>query len=73
MSRPLDNANPTVFSTPAVAGSSRRRPRSTKALLWPNDTDDEFGTSDEEREEIDAEEIYGKLWTSHHMSFMTFA
>lgn len=59
MARPLDNSNPVIFSTPAVAGSSRRRPASAKALLWQHSDDEEFDISDGEREEIDAEEIYG--------------
>ena len=60
MSRPLDNVNPTIFDTP-VASSSRRRPVSARALLWENEDVDSYGSSEEEREEIDAEEIYGEL------------
>ncbi|KAK1922701.1 hypothetical protein DB88DRAFT_496013 [Papiliotrema laurentii] len=60
MSRPLDNVNPTIFDTP-VASSSRRRPASAKALLWDNADDESYGSSEEEREEIDAEEIYDLL------------
>lgn len=60
MSRQLDNLNPTVFDTPA-ASSSSRRPVPSKSLLWENDEDAELPSSDEEREEIDAEEVYGAL------------
>jgi len=58
MSRQLDNLNPTVFDTPAASGSSRR-PVAAKSLLWENDEEADLPSSDEEREEIDAEEVYG--------------
>ena len=59
MSRPLDNVNPTIFA-PATASSSRR-PRSEKALLWDGVDRELLGEygSEEEREEIDAQEVYG--------------
>jgi metal-sulfur cluster biosynthetic enzyme len=63
MSRSLDNENPTIFAATAP-NISQRRPKSTKALLW-NEEVEEYngegsGTSEEdEREDIDAEEIFG--------------
>jgi hypothetical protein len=60
MSRQLDNLNPTIFDTPVASGSSRR-PVAAKSLLWENDEELELPSSDEEREEIDAEEVYGML------------
>ena len=66
MSRPLDNVNPTIFAT-NTASTSRRQPRSATALLWNDDTvgyeayeGNSSGGSDDEREEIDAEEVYGE-------------
>lgn len=61
MDRELDNANPTIF---APTASSSKRQQSSKALLWSEDADayalsDGAGSSEEEREEIDAEEVFG--------------
>lgn len=62
MDRELDNANPTIFA-PTASGSKRQQ--SAKSLLWSDEADkytlsDEGGSSeDEEREEIDAEEVFG--------------
>lgn len=74
MSRELDNANPTIYSPTSVPSSSKRQPKSARALLW----NDQAGAyeyertspqnSDEEREEIDAEEIYGELQALVSMS-----
>jgi hypothetical protein len=68
MSRSLDNENPTIFTSTAPT-SSKRRPKSAKALLWSDEADgfEEYagghvsGSSgdEEEREEIDAEEVFG--------------
>jgi len=66
MSRPLDNANPTVFAP--TGPTTSRRTKSAKALLWDEDAAEyqEFtegndsGSGEEEREEIDSEEIFGK-------------
>ena len=66
MSRPLDNATPTIYAPSAEASSSRRK--SGKAILWESADLDEYdegdsarsGSDEEEREEIDEEEVYGK-------------
>lgn len=69
MDRELDNANPTIFA-PTASGSKRQI--SPKALLWSGDEEgftlsDEAGSSDEEREDIDAEEVFGmSAPTQHH-------
>lgn len=69
MSRELDNANPTIF---APASSSASRQRSPKALLWDDDLDEYTLVGkeheEEEREEIDALEVYGAfiLWRHQH-------
>lgn len=62
MDRELDNANPTIF---APTASSSKRQKSPQALLWNADAEsyalsDEAGSSEEEREEIDAEEVFGE-------------
>ena len=68
MSRALDNDNPTIFA-PTAPTTSRRRPQSTKAMLWSDDATDfrDFaidadhpGSGEDEREEIDAEEVFGE-------------
>lgn len=63
MDRELDNANPTIFA-PTASGSKRQK--SPQALLWNADAEsyalsDEAGSSEEEREEIDAEEVFGEF------------
>lgn len=63
-SRPLDNVNPTIF---APTGSFSSRTQSAKALLWSEEAAEyqEFVSKSgsegkqEEREEIDAEEVFG--------------
>jgi hypothetical protein len=61
MDRELDNANPTIFA-PTASGSKRQK--SPKALLWSEDVEgytlSEDGSSEEEREDIDAEEVFGR-------------
>jgi hypothetical protein len=61
MDRELDNANPTIFA-PTASGS--RRQKAPKALLW-NEEAEEYAYSDqsseEEREDIDADEVFGML------------
>lgn len=62
MDRELDNANPTIFA-PTASGSKRQK--SPKALLWSEDVEgytlsDGEGSSEEEREDIDAEEVFGR-------------
>ena len=68
MSRALDNDNPTIFA-PTQATSSRRV-RSGKSLLWDEDAAgyqelagslDRDPEGNEEKEEIDAEEVFGEL------------
>lgn len=69
--RQLDNDNPTIFAPTAPASSSRRK--SGKALLWENRAEN-FGSSEEDdseeergeqREEIDAEEVFGVSLDDH--------
>jgi len=59
MDRELDNANPTIFA-PTASGS--RRQKAPKALLWSEEAE-EYAYSDnssgEEREDIDADEVFG--------------
>ncbi|ORX39263.1 hypothetical protein BD324DRAFT_576689 [Kockovaella imperatae] len=60
-SRPLDNVNPTIFA-PTSASSSSRRPKNARALLWNDALDNyELDSSEEEREEIDSQEIFDLL------------
>ena len=62
MSRTLDNANPTIFAAPAAAPSSSRH-KSPKSMLWDEDSaawEEDESSGYEEREEIDAEEVYGE-------------
>lgn len=64
MSRSLDNENPTIFAATAPSVSTRRS-KNAKAMLWDEDVEEYngegSGTSEEdEREEIDAEEIFGQ-------------
>lgn len=65
MSRPLDNVNPTIFAS--TGPTTSRRTKSAKALLWDEDAAEyqEFAADDsvsgeEEREEIDSEEVFGE-------------
>ncbi|ORY33020.1 hypothetical protein BCR39DRAFT_520780 [Naematelia encephala] len=67
MSRALDNENPTIFA-PTHATSSRRQPKSARALLWDSEADmfqesdmEDGSESEEEREEIDSEEVFDLL------------
>jgi hypothetical protein len=62
MNKELDNANPTIFA-PKASGS--KRTKSPQALLW-NEEAEEYAYSDgtgseEEREDIDAEEVFGRF------------
>ena len=62
MSRTLDNANPTIFAAPAAAPSSSRQ-KSPKSMLWDEDSaawEEDESSGSEERQEIDAEEVYGE-------------
>jgi hypothetical protein len=62
MDRELDNANPTIFA-PKASGS--KRTKSPQALLWSEGadefaySDESGGSSEEDREAIDAEEVFG--------------
>ena len=62
MSRPLDNVNPTIFAP--TASSSTRRHKSAKALLWDEEAfkyaEFDDSPSEDEMEEIDAQEVYGE-------------
>ena len=65
MSRPLDNVNPTIFAP--TGSTTSQRQQSVKAQLWDEEAAEyqEFaqgsdsGSGEEEREEIDAEEVFG--------------
>jgi hypothetical protein len=59
MDRELDNANPTIFA-PKASGS--KRTKTPQELLWSNF--DQAQEDQEEREAIDAEEVFG---TSHFL------
>jgi len=64
MSRALDNVNPTIFA-PTASTSLRRTAKSAKALLWDesadgySEVDFQDGSSGEESEDIDADEVFG--------------
>jgi hypothetical protein len=60
--RQLDNDNPTIFA-PSAASSSRRK--TGKALLWDEEAEgyaeyDGESSGEEQREVIDAEEVFGE-------------
>ncbi|WVO15488.1 hypothetical protein L204_103146 [Cryptococcus depauperatus] len=66
MSRQLDNQNPTIFAPTENTVTRRPAGKSIKASLWDcnafNDEDDyAVDASEEEREEIDAQEVYDLL------------
>ncbi|WVQ81327.1 hypothetical protein IAT38_003450 [Cryptococcus sp. DSM 104549] len=67
MSRQLDNANPTIFASTTSAPLRRAGGKSAKATLWAaeawsdEEESDYSSGSGEEREEIDAQEVYDLL------------
>jgi len=66
MSRSLDNVNPTIFAP--TGSTTSRRTKSAKAMLWVDDAAEyqelaeksDSGSGEEDREEIDAEEVFGE-------------
>jgi hypothetical protein len=72
MDRELDNANPTIFA-PTASGS--RRQKAPKALLWSEEAEEytysDHSSEEEEREDIDADEVFGES-AYHHVQQSPF-